>query len=414
MADLQDELHHTTGFGGFGEAPADPERRAARLPQDAGELPEEGAGEPRHEDAGRSGDTLERARALLAAHPVADGHNGLPRVLRNLPWYDLELGESALGTDLPRLRAGHVGAQFWSLHLPPGSPGGERAVDATLELLDLVRRVVGGHPEGLRLALDAGQLADARHCGRTAVVPGPAAAAALGDSLGILRSLHALGLRLLTLSRTSWAGDAEGTGAVGGADGTGGADDRGGAGGPGLTRFGEEVLREMNRLGVLADLSGATGATARRCLALSKAPVVFSRSAAHALRPHPANLPDDLLTELGTAHGLCLVPLTAEQTGPSLRDVADHLDHVRRLAGAHCVGLSGSYDTGTAHPRGLADTSRYPHLVAELLDRGWTEADVALLTWGNVQRVVRCADFTARAAQQRRGPSTARIEDLDG
>lgn len=379
MADLQDELHTTTGLGGFDAPLPGPERPAARSPQDAG-----GSGE-----GTEAGGSLERARALLAVHPVADGHNGLARVLRSLPWYDLELGESALGTDLPRLRAGHVGAQFWSLHLPDALAG-ERAVGDALEQLDLIRTVVGAHPEGLRLAYDAGQLADARNCGRTAVVPGPAAAAAIGDSLGILRSLHALGLRLLTLARASWASEA------------------------GLTRFGEEVVREMNRLGVLADLSGACDATARRCLALSKAPVVFTRSAARALRPHPANLPDDLLTELGTAHGLCLVPLTAEQTGPSLRDVADHLDHVRRLAGAHCVGLSGTYDTGTAHPGGLADTSRYPHLVAELLDRGWTDSDVALLTWGNVQRVVRCADFTARAAQQRRGPSTARIADLDG
>ncbi|MDQ0813043.1 microsomal dipeptidase-like Zn-dependent dipeptidase [Streptomyces sp. B3I7] len=404
MADLQDELHSTTGLGGFGEPLPGPERRAARFPQDAGDLVREEA------DGTGERDPLGRARALLAAHPVADGHNGLPRVLRNLPWYDLELGESALGTDLPRLRAGHVGAQFWSLHLPEFLDG-DRAVGATLEQLDLVRAVVGAHPEGLRLAHDAGQLADARNCGRTAVVPGPAAAAAIDDSLGILRSLHALGLRLLTLARTSWTG---GAGEAGGTRGSSEAGDTKAAGGAGLTRFGEEVVREMNRLGVLADLSGASDATARRCLALSKAPVVFTRSAARALRPHPANLPDDLLTEVGTAHGLCLVPLTAEQTGPSLRDVADHLDHVHRLAGAHCVGLSGTYDTGTAHPGGLADTSRYPYLVAELLDRGWTDADVALLTWGNVQRVVRCADFTARAAQQRRGPSAARIEDLDG
>jgi microsomal dipeptidase-like Zn-dependent dipeptidase len=396
MADLQDELPRITGLG---EPLPGPEQCAARFPQDAGEpepLPASAAVE--------APGTLERARALLAAHPVADGHSGLPRALRDLPRYDLELGESALGTDLPRLRAGQVGAQFWSLHLP-GSGDGDRAVGATLEQLDLVRAVVGAHPEGLRLAHDAGQLADARNCGRTAVIPGPAEAAAIDDSLGILRSLHALGLRLLTLSRASWTGEAGEAGE---------ADTVTGAGGAGLTRFGEEVVREMNRLGVLADLSGARDTTVRRCLALSKAPVVFTRSAARALRPHPANLPDDLLIEVGTAHGLCLVPLTAEQTGPSLRDVADHLDHVRRLAGTHCVGLSGTYDTGTAHPDGLADTSRYPYLVAELLDRGWTDADVALLTWGNVQRVVRCADFTARAAQQRRGPSTARIEDLDG
>ena len=109
-----------------------------------------------------------------------------------------------------------------------------------------------------------------------------------------------------------------------------------------------------------------------------------------------------------------MVPLTAEQTGPTVRDVADHLDHVREVAGPECVGLSGTYDAGTAHPQELGDASCYPHLIAELLHRGWTEPDLALLTWGNVQRVLRGADFAARAAQQRREPSTARISELDG
>ncbi len=202
--------------------------------------------------------------------------------------------------------------------------------------------------------------------------------------------LHSLGLRVLTLAGTSWASEA------------------------GLTRFGEEVVREMNRLGVLADLSGASEQTIRRALAASKTPVLCTRSAARALRPHPANLPDDLLAELGAAKGLCMVPLTAEQTGPSVRDVADHLDHVRGVAGTECVGLSGTYDVGTAHPQDLADTSCYPHLVAELLRRGWTETDLSLLTWGNIQRVLRTADFTAKAAQQRREASTAQIAELDG
>jgi microsomal dipeptidase-like Zn-dependent dipeptidase len=118
--------------------------------------------------------------------------------------------------------------------------------------------------------------------------------------------------------------------------------------------------------------------------------------------------------ELGAAGGLCMVPLTAEQTGPTVRDVADHLDHVRSVAGPQSVGLSGTYDSGTAHPLELGDASCYPRLIAELLRRGWDEADVALLTWGNVQRVLRGAAFTARAAQLRREPSTATIADLDG
>ncbi|MFF7390992.1 dipeptidase [Streptomyces scabiei] len=332
---------------------------------------------------------LAEADAFLDAHPVADGYSGLPWVLRQLPRYDLELGEGGVDTDVPRMRKGHIGALFWSLHLPEGLEG-ERAVGATLEQLDLVRTVVDAHPEGLRLTYSAGETTDARNCGRVAVLLGPAGAPAIGDSLAILRSLHALGLKALTLAGASWAGES------------------------GLSRFGEEVVREMNRLGVLADLSGAGEETVRRALAVSRAPVVCTRSAAAALRSHPANLPDDLLAALGEARGLCMVPLTAEQTGPSVRDVADHLDHVRAIAGPECVGLSGTYDSGAAHPRDLTDASCYPRLVAELMHRGWPEPDLALLTWGNVQRVLRTADFTARAARDRREASTARIAELDG
>jgi microsomal dipeptidase-like Zn-dependent dipeptidase len=368
MADLQNGMPTTTEVGGDDGLPDDPFVETAYAPGE---------------------ETLARAHSLLAGHPVADGYSGLPWALRHLPWYDLELGEMAVDTDVPRMREGRVGALFWSLHLPEGLTG-DRAVGATLEQLDLVHSVIDAHPEGLRLARTAGQIIDAHHCGRIAVVLGPAGAPALGDSLGILRILHALGLRLLTLTGATWASEA------------------------GLTRFGEEVIREMNRLGILADLSGASDATVSRATALSKTPVLCTRSAARALRPHPANLPDDLLAELGAAAGLCMVPLTAEQTGPTVRDVADHLDHVRAVAGPECVGLSGTYDSGATHPRDLADASRYPHLVAELLRRGWSESELSLLTWGNVQRVLRSADFMARAAQCRREPSTARIAELDG
>ncbi|MFH8936673.1 dipeptidase [Streptomyces griseosporeus] len=373
MADLQDDLHTTPEIGAL---PV--ERPTGATVADA--FPAEAYA--------AALEAVDRVRALLAEHPVADGYSGLPRALRRLPWYDLELGETDVATDVPRLREGHVGALFWSLHLPDDARP-DRALSATLDQLDLARTVIRDHPEGLRLARTAGQVIDARNCGRVAVVLGPATAAALDDSLGILRVLRTLGVRVLTLAGTSWASEA------------------------GLTRFGEEVVREMNRLGVLADLSGASDATIARTLTLSRTPVLCSRSAARALRPHPDNLPDDLLAALGAAGGVCMVPLAAEQTGPTLRDVAEHLDHIRAVAGPESVGLSGTFDSGAAHPQDLTDTACYPRLIAELLRRGWPETDLALLTWGNVQRVLRSADFAARAAQERREPSAARTVELD-
>ncbi|MER5298185.1 MULTISPECIES: dipeptidase [Streptomyces] len=392
MADLQDELDSPA------EAGENDDRRTAPTPTDdtftddtwapAPETAPEPEPEPEPLEPDLR-DALERARDLLTAHPVADGYSGLPSALWELPWYDLELGDSGLETDLPRLRAGRVGMQFWSLQVPDGQPEGDRAVSSALEQLDLVRHVVGRYANGLRVARDASETTDARNCGRIATLIGPASGRAIGDSLGALRQLHTLGLSSLTLSGTSWAGEG------------------------GLTPFGEEVVREMNRLGVLADLSGSSPATARRVLAVSKAPVLWTRSGARALREHPANLDDEMLAAVGRMKGLCLVPFAADRTGPALGDVADHMEHVRRVAGADCVGISGMYDTRSAHPGELTDASRYPRLVAELLRRGWPEADVAALTWGNVQRVLRGADFTARAARERRGASTATIGRLD-
>ncbi|MFI8189917.1 dipeptidase [Streptomyces sp. NPDC085946] len=376
MADLHDDLHSATEVGEIDDA---------AVPHAAEAVPDE----PYQAVSDPDDAPVVRARAVLAAHPVADGYSALARALRSLPWYDLELGESGVDTDVPRLRRGGVGALFCSLHLPEDL-GADRAVGATLEQIDLVKTVVAGHEAGLRLVRTPGETTDARNCGRVAVLLGPAQATALGDSTGILRQLYALGLRVLTLTGVSWAGA------------------------HGLTRFGEEVVREMNRLGVLADLSGASAPTVRRVLTVSRAPVLCTRSAARALRPHPANLPDDLLAELGAAKGVCMVPLTAEQTGPAVRDVADHLDHVRAVAGPESVGLSGTYDSGAAHPQELGDASCYPRLIAELLRRGWEESHVALLTWGNVQRVLRGAAFTAHATRQRREPSRMTLADLDG
>ncbi|WP_428952872.1 membrane dipeptidase [Streptomyces sp. cg35] len=368
MADLQDQLNAPTEAGEL-------DRPAPLAASPASPTP---PASPSPESSPESDPEPTAARDLLALHPVADGYCGLPGTLRALPYYDLELGESSVEADLPRLRAGGTGALLWALHVST-----DRPVTSALEQIDLVNHVVARYPEGLRLARSASETADARSHGRIAVIIGPAPAAAAGDSLGTLRALHGLGLRALTLSGASWASE------------------------DGLTPFGEEIVRELNRLGMLVDLTGASEATAVRALAVSKAPTILSRSGARALNSHPDNLSDELLAALGASKGLCLVPCSAARTGPALRDVADHLDHVRRVAGPESVGLSGMYDTGDAHPEGLTDAAGYPALIAELLDRGWPEPDLALLTWGNVQRVLRGAEFTARAARQRRGPSTA-------
>lgn len=340
-------------------------------------------------------DPLARARELLALHPVVDGHNGLAHAVRSVPWCDLELGEESLETDVPRLRAGGVGAQFWSLQVPADHTG-DRAVSTTLDRIDMVGALVAQYPDALRLAHGSAEMSHARNCGRIAGLLGPVSGHALADSLGTLRAYQALGVRSVTLAGTRWT-----------------------EGDDGLTRFGQELVREMNRLGVLADLTGASPATMRRTLTVAKAPVIFSHSAARALTDHPWNVPDDVLRMLRDNRGVCMVSFAADQVakGPhaeaTLHDVADHLDRVRDLAGPDCVGLGAGYDTDTPHAASLTDVSGYPHLIAELLDRDWTESEISALTWGNAARLLRETEFAARAARLRRPPSTATIEDWD-
>ncbi|MEU5435192.1 dipeptidase [Streptomyces sp. NPDC020719] len=345
--------------------------------------------EPEHLDS----DVLARARAALRAHPVADGYNTLAQILVNTPWHDVELGESSLDTDIPRLRHGGVGAQFWSLMVAADCPD---PVSATLERIDRLRTLVDACPEGLRLAVCVGDLADARNHGRIASLFGPVAVHALGDSLGTLRAYHALGVRAVALTATvSWTR-------------------------AGLTRFGQEVVRELNRLGMLIDLSGAAPETIRDTLGAAKAPLVFTRSAARALTDHPLNVSDELLAALPENGGVCLVSLAPDQVArpgraACVQDVADHIEHLRDVVGTAHIGLSGAYGLPPGAPRtqGLEDASCYPVLLAELIGRGWEEPAIGALTWENLARVIRDVDFAARAAQPRRGPSTATIEDLD-
>ncbi|GAA2455644.1 dipeptidase [Streptomyces macrosporus] len=396
----------------------------------------------------RTGETLERARALLAAHPVVDGHNDLPWALREQVAYDLDRRDIAsdqsahLHTDIPRLRAGGVGAQFWSVYVRTDLTG-DAAVSACLEQIDVVRRLADRYPDDLRLAFTADDMEAARAEGRIASLMGAEGGHSINNSLATLRALYRLGVRYMTLTHNDtidWADSATDAPRH-----------------DGLTRFGEEVVREMNRLGMLVDLSHVAPATMRDALRVSTAPVIFSHSSARAVCDHPRNVPDDVLEGLAANGGVAMAtfvpkfvlpaavawteaadenmrahglhPLDGTERGREVQrafeeahprpvataaTVADHLDHMREVAGIDHIGIGGDFDGTAFTPSDLSDVSGYPNLVAELLDRHWSEADLAKLTWGNAVRVLRDAEAVARDEQARRGPSIATIEQLDG
>lgn len=390
---------------------------------------------------------LERARALLAEHPVVDGHNDLPWGLRVLAGYDLDRCDIAadqtgrLHTDLARLRAGGVGAQFWSVYVPSDLQG-DRAVSATLEQIDCVRALAVRYPDDLRLAFTAEDVAAAWADGRIASLMGAEGGHSIACSLATLRGLYALGVRYMTLTHNDnvpWADSATDEPAANG-----------------LTRFGEEVVREMNRLGMLVDLSHVSADTMRDAIRVSRAPVIFSHSSARAVCDHPRNIPDDVLSLLPANGGVAMVTFVPKfvlpeaiawtraaddnmcangfdplDTSPAAMEVqrayeaanprpvptpatvADHLDHMREVAGIDHLGIGGDYDGTAFTPDGLDDVSCYPNLVAELLTRGWSETDLAKLTWGNAVRVLRAAEDVARDLGRTEKPSIATIEQLD-
>ncbi|MFJ8083776.1 dipeptidase [Streptomyces sp. NPDC096205] len=389
--------------------------------------------------------SLEAARELLAEFPVVDGHNDLPWALREQVRYDLAARDIAvrqdahLHTDLPRLREGGVGAQYWSVYVRADLPG---PVEATLEQIDCVRQLIERHPRELRAASTAADLEAARAEGRIASLMGAEGGHSIANSLGTLRGLYALGVRYMTLTHNDnvdWADSATDEPRAGG-----------------LTAFGREVVREMNRLGMLVDLSHVAATTMRDALDASSAPVIFSHSSSRAVCDHPRNIPDDVLERLPAnggmamvtfvpkfvlqaavdwtaaaddnmrAHGFHHLDTTAEamkvhrafeEAHPrpvaTVATVADHLDHMREVAGIDHLGIGGDYDGTAFTPEGLSDVSGYPNLLAELLDRGWSRADLAKLTWQNAVRVLGAAEDVARGLQATRAPSNATIESLD-
>jgi membrane dipeptidase len=385
------------------------------------------------------------ARALLDRFPIIDGHNDLPWALRAAGSLDPAKTDIAAAvehthTDLPRLARGGVGAQFWSVFVPAELQG-EAAVTATLEQVDLVRQLVARYPDALELALTADDVQRIMAAGRLASLMGAEGGHSIASSMGALRALYQLGVRYMTLTHNlnvPWADSATDAPAAGG-----------------LTEFGREVVREMQRLGMLVDLSHVAVSTMNDALDIAEAPVIFSHSSARAICDHPRNVPDTVLARLVGNGGLCMITFVPAFVSPAcrewelelaaeldrrgldyrdfssrkevrqewaaqhprptatLRDVVKHAVHAREVAGIDHIGVGGDYDGVDQLPEGLQDVSCYPALIAALLELGWSEEDCGKLASGNLVRVLHDAEVAADLIRTRRRPSAARIEDLD-
>ena len=375
---------------------------------------------------------------LLRAAPLIDGHNDLLWELRQ----GRDPADPTLMTDLPRMAEGGGGGQFWSVYVPSDLPA-DRAVTMTLEQIDALLEMVRRNPDRLELARSADDVERIAAAGRVASMIGVEGGHAIGGSLGTLRVLAELGMGYLTLTHnddTPFADSATGEHAHGG-----------------LTRFGEEVVREVNRCGWLVDLSHTSDDTMRQAIEVSEAPVIFSHSSARALCDVARNVPDDVLELVGRTGGVVMVTFVpsfvalegaefnrlawtefrriraehpddpeAARTamdvwfeanpGPpaTVSDVADHVDHVREVAGMDHVGIGSDFDGAPTMPEGLEDVSRYPALFEELASRGYRDEDLMKIAGRNVLRVMREAGSVATQLRTERSPSKTTIEQLDG
>jgi membrane dipeptidase len=389
---------------------------------------------------------LARVRKVLRSVPLIDGHNDLPWRIRaevtpprDVAAYDLRQHTSG-HTDLARLAAGQVGAQFWSVYVP-GEVKDSGYARIQLEQIDIARRIISQYPDRLALALTAADIEREFRQHRIASLIGMEGGHAIENSLGALRVYYGLGARYMTLTHnvtTDWADAALDSARHGG-----------------LTPFGREVVREMNRLGMLVDLSHVSPGTMSAALDVTEAPVIFSHSAARALVDHPRNVPDSILRRLPANGGIVMVTFvpafvsaeaavvdlrhmarekelkqtvsdTAErrraleawdrdnpQPRATLAQVADHIDHIRQVAGTDHVGIGSDFDGIDHVPIGLEDVSHFPDLFAELARRGWSDADLGKLAGRNLLRVLHQAEAVAQRLQRERQPSTTTIDELD-
>ena len=395
--------------------------------------------------AAQNDPALERARKILRSVPLIDGHNDLPWEIRmseaapmDVAAYDLR-GRTPGHTDLERLKAGQVGAQFWSIYVP-GEVKDSGYARIQLEQFDIARRMIARYPDRLAPALTAADIEREFKRGRVASLLGMEGGHVIENSLGALRVYYELGARYLTLTHNvtlDWADAAADSARHGG-----------------LTEFGREVVREMNRLGMLVDLSHVSPGTMSDALDVTAAPVIFSHSSARALTNHTRNVPDSILRRLPKNGGAVMVTFVpafvsqevadweaaAEAEGKrleavgdsverqrmvdqwraahprppaTLSQVADHIEHVRKVAGVDHVAIGSDFDGITETPVGLGDVSTFPDLFAELIRRGWSDDDLRKLAGRNLLRVLRAAESTAASLRRERQPSTRTIDQLD-
>lgn len=348
-------------------------------------------------------DLLAQAREILHADPIIDGHNDFPsQVLErggSLARVDLTSNLPHLHTDLGRLRQGQIGGQFWSAYVTADSMH-RGALRHALRQIDVIHRMIDRYPD-LQSARTADDIVRVQESGGIASLIGLEGGHAIEGSLSALRAFHRLGVRYMTLTHsltTGWADSGTDAPRHGG-----------------LSAFGEDVVREMNRLGIFVDLSHVSAETMHDALRISEAPVIFSHSSARGVTDHPRNVPDDVLRELARNGGVIMVTFVPQFVSASssarLADVADHIDHIRAVAGIDHIGIGGDFDGISTVPAGLEDVSTYPALFAELLRRGYTEQELRKISRLNLLRAMRGMEVASERLRRQQEPS---LSDLTG